>query len=193
MIDALAKNKDLMYALAKAPFSMENSNTETSLPQVKLFSDGGAAPNPGKGAFGVILTRGSYKKEFSQGYQLTTNNRMELRGIIFGLEQLNTKVHVEVYTDSKYVVDGIEKGWAKKWKAKNWYRTKTEKAVNADLWAQLLVLIEKHIVRFHWVKGHNGHYENERCDALATAALQGKNLLPDEGYTTDGKPPLTLL
>ncbi len=152
-------------------------------PEVNIYTDGGADPNPGKGGFGVVMTYKGYKKEFSQGYQLTTNNRMELMAVIFGLEQLKKTSIVRVFSDSKYVVDGISKGWAEKWKSKNWYRTRTEKAINSDLWARLLELISQHIsVTVKWVKGHDGHKENERCDYLATLALNGTNLIEDIGY-----------
>ncbi len=153
------------------------------IPEIDLYSDGGAEPNPGKGGFGVIMTYKGRKKEFSQGYQLTTNNRMELMGVIYGLGQLKTKSIVHVYTDSRYVVDGITKGWAEKWKSKNWFRTKNKKALNYDLWEKLLTLIsEQPEVNFNWVKGHDGHIENERCDELANKALHGNNLLEDTGY-----------
>jgi ribonuclease HI len=153
------------------------------IPEINLYSDGGAEPNPGKGGFGVIMSYKGNKKEFSQGYILTTNNRMELMGVIYGLEKLKTRSIVNVYTDSQYVINGIEKGWAQKWQSKNWFRNKNEKAVNADLWEKLLVLIAAHeSVSFSWVKGHAGHVENERCDALALLALQGHTLLEDVGY-----------
>jgi len=157
--------------------------TEDTYPEVNIYSDGGAEPNPGKGGFGVIMTYKGHKKEFHQGYLLTTNNRMELMGVIFGLEQLKRPSIVSVYSDSKYVVDGISKGWAERWKSKNWYRTGTEKALNFDLWARLLELISKQkSVTFNWVKGHDGHIENERCDQLANIALKGQELLGDFGY-----------
>jgi ribonuclease HI len=157
--------------------------TEEIFPEVNIYTDGGAEPNPGKGGFGVILTYKVHRKEFSQGFLLTTNNRMELKGVIFGLEQLKKPSIVNVYSDSKYVVDGISKGWAEKWKSKNWYRTRTAKAINYDLWEKLLELISKHqSVIFNWVKGHNGHNENERCDELANIALNSKELLEDFGY-----------
>jgi ribonuclease HI len=152
-------------------------------PTVNLYADGGAEPNPGKGGFGVIMSFKGIKREFSQGYELTTNNRMELMGVIYGLERLKTKSIVHVFTDSRYVVDGIEKGWAKRWKTNNWYRTRTEKAINYDLWDKLLILIEaQQEVKFTWIKGHAGHVENERCDELALLALNGNNLLVDSGY-----------
>ncbi len=153
------------------------------IPEVDLYSDGGAEPNPGNGGFGVIMSYKGIKREFSQGYELTTNNRMELMGVIFGLERLKTKSVVNVFTDSRYVIDGIEKGWAERWKSKNWHRTRTEKAINYDLWDKLLTLISTHQkVTFNWVKGHAGHLENERCDELALAALRGDSLLYDTGY-----------
>jgi ribonuclease HI len=153
------------------------------IPEIDLFSDGGAEPNPGKGGFGVIMSYKGIKREFSQGYALTTNNRMELMGVIHGLEKLKTRSIVNVYVDSRYVIDGIEKGWAKKWKSKNWYRTKTEKAINHDLWERLLLLISsQEKVTFNWVKGHAGHVENERCDELAFIALNSDVLLADLGY-----------
>lgn len=151
-----------------------------SIPEIELYSDGGAEPNPGRGGFGVILSYKGISKEFSQGYRYTTNNRMELMGVIFGLEQLKTKSIVNVYCDSRYVVDGIMKGWALKWKSNNWFRTKTEKAVNFDLWDRLLILISNHQeVKFNWVKGHFGHPENEKCDQLANIALNSNTLIED--------------
>lgn len=154
-----------------------------NIPKVTVYSDGGAEPNPGKGGFGVIMIYGEYRKEFSQGYRLTTNNRMELMGVIFALEQLKKPCIVDIYTDSQYVVNGITKGWAQRWRANNWYRTKKEKAINYELWEQLLNLISANVqVKFHWIKGHAGYFENERCDTLATEALNGENLLEDLGY-----------
>lgn len=153
------------------------------IPEIDLYSDGGAEPNPGKGGFGVIMSYKGIKKEFSQGFRLTTNNRMELMGVIYGLERLKTKSRVNVYSDSRYVVDGITKGWAERLKAKNWYRNRTEKVINCDLWERLLNLIsQQEEVKFNWVRGHVGHVENERCDELANIALNGQNLLEDENY-----------
>src|SRR5215831_10580908 len=153
------------------------------VPEIDLYSDGGAEPNPGKGGFGVIMSYKGAKKEFSQGFRLTTNNRMELMGVIYGLERLKTKSIVNVYCDSRYVIDGITKGWAEKWKSKSWYRNKTEKAINCDLWERLLVLISnQQEVKFTWIRGHVGHLENERCDELANIALNSENLIDDTGY-----------
>jgi ribonuclease HI len=162
--------------------NMENMKWE-EIPEIDLYSDGGAEPNPGKGGFGVIMSYKGIKKEFSQGFRLTTNNRMELMGVIYGLERLKTKSVVNVYSDSRYVVDGITKGWAEKWRSNNWYRNKKEKAINCDLWDRLLVLISNQKgVKFNWIRGHIGHSENERCDVLANMALSGEHLVDDTGY-----------
>ncbi len=152
------------------------------LPEVDIFSDGWANPNPWKWAYWVILSYKWIKKEFSAGYKLTTNNRMELTWAITWLEKLTKKSKVNLYTDSQYTINGIELGWAKKWRENNWYRTKTEKAVNFDLWEKLLELVSYHDVKFHWVKWHNGHLENERCDELATLTMNMDNLLDDINY-----------
>jgi ribonuclease HI len=158
----------------------------TEVPEVTIYSDGGAEPNPGKGGFGVIMSYKGIKKEFSQGYALTTNNRMELMGVIYGLERLKTKSIVNVFTDSQYVINGIEKGWAERWRSKNWYRNNNDMAINYDLWDRLLLVIATHEkVKFHWVKGHAGHIDNERCDELAFSALKSDNLLNDTGYESN--------
>ncbi len=157
-------------------------NSNTNMPKIELFSDGGANPNPGKGGYGVILSYKGRKKEIWQGYKLTTNNRMELLGVIEGLTQLKRKSVVTVYTDSQYMANGVQKGWAKKWKKNNWYRNKNEKAINIDLWDRLLELVSKNDVKFVWIKGHNGHPENERCDELASIAMNQKELVDDIGY-----------
>ncbi|MBO0592879.1 ribonuclease HI [Cellulophaga sp. E16_2] len=156
----------------------------TEIPNIELYSDGGAEPNPGKGGYGVILCYKGKQKEFFESFKLTTNNRMELMGVITGLEKLKTKSNVQVYTDSKYVIDGITKGWAKKWKSNGWKKKKNgqAKAINSDLWARLLNVIYKHNVEFNWVKGHSGHTENERCDTLASYGIHSTELKEDNGY-----------
>ena len=130
----------------------------------------------------MVLLYGSARKELSEGYRLTTNNRMEGLAVIKGLEALKEPCEVMLYSDSKYVVDAIEKGWVKRWKANGWYRNKKEKASNVDLWERLLAQLERHQVRFQWVKGHANHPENERCDSLSRAAIAEGNLLEDESY-----------
>ena len=135
--------------------------------QVWMYTDGACSGNPGPGGWGTILKSGGAVKELSGGAASTTNNRMELTAVIAGLEALKYPCRVTVTSDSKYVVDAIQKGWAEKWKAQGWMRNKKEKALNPDLWEKLLGLLAVHEVTFHWVKGHAGHPENERCDELA--------------------------
>ncbi len=143
-----------------------------SLKTVYLYTDGACLGNPGPGGYGVILNYGGIEKELSEGFTDTTNNRMEILGVVKGLSALNQPCHVIVTTDSQYVVNAITKGWAKKWEQNGWMRNKKEPALNADLWKELLPLTDFHEVEFHWVKGHAGHPENERCDALAVAAAK---------------------
>jgi ribonuclease HI len=147
--------------------------------RVVIYTDGGALGNPGPGGYGAVVTENGAAREFSGGYRLTTNNRMELTACIVGLGALEKPSSVVLYSDSKYVVDGITKGWAKRWRANNWMRTKTEKAVNADLWAELLSLCERHDVLFRWVKGHAGIAGNERCDQLVRMQSARSDLPPD--------------
>ena len=158
---------------------------EKGLKFVDLYTDGACSGNPGPGGYGYILKYNGHKKEGSCGYLLTTNNRMEILAVIRGLEALRETCNVNLYSDSKYVIDSITQGWVYKWEANGWMRTKTHKASNSDLWEQLLVLLDEHNVEFHWVKGHAGHPENERCDELAVAAYKGDNLLDDEGYNAE--------
>jgi ribonuclease HI len=147
--------------------------------RVEIYTDGACSGNPGPGGYGVILKSGRHIKEISAGYKNTTNNRMELKAVIKGLSALNKKCNVKIFSDSKYIVDAIQNGWARRWQKNNWYRNKRDKALNPDLWQELLDLIEKHKVEFIWVRGHSGHPENERCDKLAVKAASGKNLLED--------------
>jgi ribonuclease HI len=150
--------------------------------QVSIYTDGACSGNPGPGGYGAVLLYGEHQKELSQGYRLTTNNRMELLAAIVALETLNTPCRVEVFSDSKYVVNAVSKGWAKKWRARGWKRTGNKRPENVDLWQRLLTVLEKHTVAFRWVKGHAGDPMNERCDQLATAALRSPPLKEDEGY-----------
>ena len=135
--------------------------------QVYIFSDGACSGNPGPGGYGVILRCEGKEKELSGNEHQTTNNRMELMGVITGLEALKYPCKVTIQTDSKYVVDGIEKGWAKSWKKNGWIKSDKKPALNSDLWDRLLKLLDIHEVTFTWIKGHAGHPENERCDRLA--------------------------
>ena len=139
---------------------------------VEIFTDGACSGNPGPGGYGAILRFGEHEKELSGGEEHTTNNRMELMAVITALEDLKRPCRVCITTDSKYVVDGIEKGWAKSWRAKGWIKSDKKPAINPDLWGRLLDLIDRHEVEFRWVKGHAGHPENERCDELAVSFYQ---------------------
>ncbi len=146
---------------------------------VTIYSDGACSGNPGPGGYGVILEYNGHRKEISGGYRRTTNNRMELMGAIAGLEALTEPCSVTLVTDSQYVVNGIEKGWAARWRARGWMRNAKERALNPDLWQRLLDLVARHEVRFRWIRGHAGHAENERCDALAVAAASRSDLPED--------------
>ncbi|MBP0000912.1 MAG: ribonuclease HI [Cyanobacteria bacterium SID2] len=155
--------------------------------QVTIYTDGACSGNPGVGGYGTILIYGEHRKELSGGFRRTTNNRMEMMAAIVGLEALKYPCAVSLYADSKYLIDAIKQGWAKRWKANGWRRNKKEMAKNPDLWEQLLELCDRHQVEFFWVKGHSGHPENERCDRLAVAASQQANLPPDEEYEREEK------
>ncbi len=146
-----------------------------------MYTDGAAKGNPGPGGYGVILKYKDKRREISQGYRLTTNNRMELMAVIVGLEAIKQPGwKVRIYSDSKYVVDAVTRGWL--W---NWQKTGFKKKKNVDLWKRFIPLYKKHDVEFKWVKGHAGHPENERCDQMAVAAAGGDNLLTDSGFGTE--------
>jgi ribonuclease HI len=148
-----------------------------------VFSDGGARNNPGPGGYGILIVDGNKRREISGGFNHTTNNRMELMGCIIALRTLaGDNRPISLYTDSSYVVNGINKGWAKNWRRKGWIKSDGKPALNAELWGELLDLIENRDITFNWVKGHAGHPENERCDELAVAASYRKDLPEDEGY-----------
>lgn len=139
------------------------------LTKVNIYTDGACSGNPGPGGWGAILVWGGYEKELSGGAADTTNNRMELTAVIEALRILKRECEVTLTTDSRYVVDGIEKGWAKSWRARGWKKSDGKPALNPELWQQLLELLEIHTVHFVWIKGHAGHEYNERCDRLAVA------------------------
>lgn len=149
---------------------------------IRIFTDGGALGNPGPGGYGIVILDKAGRQELSGGYRNTTNNRMELMGAIVALKQFASPERIVLTTDSKYVVNGIEKGWAKKWRANGWMRTKSEPALNYDLWCTLLELSEFHTLRLKWVKGHAGHKENERCDELVRSMSSRADLPADENY-----------
>ena len=144
---------------------------------IKIYTDGSSRGNPGPGGYGIVLLYKDNRKEISQGYKLTTNNRMELTAVIKALEAIkNDKIKIKIYSDSKYVVESIEKGWIWNWEKKNF-----NKKSNSDLWKVLIPLYKKFNVKFEWVKGHAGNIENERCDELANLA-QERELIDDVGY-----------
>lgn len=155
--------------------------------KVKIFTDGAARGNPnGPGGYGTILQyvdgKGTlHEREYSQGYIKTTNNRMELMAAIVGLEALNRPCQVELYSDSKYLTDAFNQRWVDGWIRKNWTRGKNEPVKNVDLWKRLLAAAAPHSVQYIWVKGHDGHPENERCDCLATSAADGEDRIADPG------------
>lgn len=140
--------------------------------KVMIYTDGACSGNPGPGGWGTILRFGEHEKELSGGEANTTNNRMELMAVIEGLRALKEPCEVELTSDSQYVCNGINKGWAKSWQKNNWIKSDKTKAKNPDLWEELLSLMDKHKVKIIWVRGHNGHPENERCDRLAVAAAE---------------------
>lgn len=145
---------------------------------ITIYTDGSSRGNPGPGGYGAILESGKHMREISQGFRKTTNNRMELLSVIVALETLKKDgEQVVIYSDSKYVVDAVEKGWVFGWMKKNFHGKK-----NGDLWKRFLNVYEKHQVKFKWVKGHNNHPKNERCDELAVEAALGGKLLVDEGF-----------
>ena len=160
-----------------------------SLKKVMIYTDGGCSGNPGPGGYGVILKYEDYSKEISGGFRLTTNNRMELIAAIEGLKTLRYPCDVSLFSDSKYLVEAFNKGWLFNWKKKNWKKSDKKDVLNIDLWEQLYDLSKKHKITFHWVKGHNGHIENERCDRLAVEAANNNNLPPDTLYE-NGNPHL---
>lgn len=140
--------------------------------KVTIYTDGACSGNPGPGGWGAVLQYGAHEKELSGGDPQTTNNKMELTGAIEALRQLREPCEVDLYSDSKYVIDGITKGWAKGWKARGWKKADKTPAKNPELWDALLSLVEYHTVCFHWVKGHADNPHNNRCDELAVAAYQ---------------------
>jgi len=165
-----------------APLVSSKETPGLSLGKVIIYTDGACIRNPGPGGFGAVLKFKSCRKEISGGYRKTTNNRMELMACIEGLKALKKPCSLIIYSDSKYVVNAIEKGWVKRWRSNGWMRTKTESAENVDLWEELLELCDKHKAEFKWVKGHAGNPENERCDQLARQNALKSNLPPDTAY-----------
>ena len=153
-----------------------------ALKTVTIYTDGACSGNPGRGGYGVVLIHGGQRKELAGGFLRTTNNRMEIVAVSVGLQSLKERCAVKLYTDSRYVIDSISKGWAKRWRAKDWKMPGGGIRPNADLWTRLLEQCAQHEVGFIWVRGHASNVENNRCDALAVQAARGESLPADTGY-----------
>jgi len=178
--EALASTKKKRSPKERSATAPEGPGDTTG--KIIVYTDGGCLGNPGPGGYGAVILDREERTELARGFRLTTNNRMELMACIMALDALKTASDVVLHSDSRYVVNGMSKGWARRWRANNWMRTKQDAAENSDLWAKLLDLSDFHRVEFVWVRGHAGHEENERCDTLATGAAEGADLLEDQAY-----------
>lgn len=158
--------------------------------EVVIFTDGACSGNPGPGGCAAILVQEGRRTELSRGFRWTTNNRMELSGAILALRTLDRRSHVDIHTDSRYVMDAFDKDWIRRWKTNGWRTTSKTPVQNIDLWTELDALLARHESCFHWVKGHSNHPENTRCDVLAVAASTGLPLLVDAEYEKDNPLPV---
>ncbi len=154
--------------------------------RVTIYTDGACLGNPGPGGYGTVLLCEGSRRELSGGYRWTTNNRMEIMAVLAGLRSLKEPCRVTLYSDSRYVVNAMSKGWARNWREMGWRKRDKAPALNPDLWAEMLDLSGRHQVEYRWVKGHAGDPENERCDELAVAAASGADLGRDDGYEQKG-------
>lgn len=150
--------------------------------KVEIYTDGSSRGNPGPGGYGTVIQYGPHRKELSAGFRKTTNNRMEILAAVAGLEALTQSCAVTIHSDSKYLVNAMSKGWLRAWKSRGWVKKDKQPVKNVDLWERLVRASNGHEVEWRWVKGHAGHKENERCDALATAAAGGRGLAEDAGF-----------
>jgi ribonuclease HI len=162
--------------------SSSTASTAVTQSRVVMYTDGACKGNPGVGGYSAILISGAHRKEVSGGFRRTTNNRMELLGVIMGLEALTRPCAVQVCSDSAYICNAMNQGWALKWQLQGWMRNKKERAENPDLWERLLDLCQTHVVEFHWVRGHAGNTENEHADKLAVRAAEQADLPADAYY-----------
>jgi ribonuclease HI len=182
------ETKDQPVPVAQPTRSMPSAyQAELDAGKVVIFTDGASIGNPGPGGYGVVQLFGKERKELSAGFRCTTNNRMELLACIVALRGLNRPAPVIIFSDSRYVVNAVEKGWARRWQKNGWMRLPDEngrpqRAENSDLWEEMLNLLDRFTVDFRWVKGHASNLENERCDRLAVEAAHGRSLPPDPGY-----------
>ncbi len=172
-----------MVYLEGGILTMDDGNR--ALPDVTIYTDGCCLGNPGPGGYGVVLLHGQRRKELSGGFRRTTNNRMELRAALTGLQRLKKRCRVTLYTDSRYLVDAVNQGWIGSWRKNGWQRKGTP-IPNADLWQELLKLWDQHDVTLVWVRGHAGNPENERCDQLSKEAARQPGLPVDTGYMQAG-------
>ncbi|RZB33294.1 MAG: ribonuclease HI [Desulfobacteraceae bacterium Eth-SRB2] len=181
-MDSFEGNGEAIYEQTATTYlsQITYSEIENSGANVIIYTDGGSLGNPGPGGFAAVIIKGKKIYEISGGYRLTTNNRMELMACVSALESIKPQSSVTLYSDSRYVVDAIAKGWAKRWQANSWMRNKTEPAKNSDLWKRLLDLCEQSSVDFKWIKGHANIPGNERCDQLAKQAAMSNELTPDK-------------
>ena len=181
-MDSFEGNGEIIYERTATTYlsQITYSEIENSGANVIIYTDGGSLGNPGPGGFAAVIIKGKKIYEISGGYRLTTNNRMELMACVSALESIKPQSSVILYSDSRYVVDAIAKGWAKRWQANSWMRNKTEPAKNSDLWKRLLDLCDQSSVDFKWIKGHANIPGNERCDQLAKQAAMSNELTPDE-------------
>ena len=168
------------------PTRSTRSDHDPSL--VIVYTDGACIGNPGPGGYGIVILHNGERRELSSGFRHTTNNRMEMLAAVVALENFGARARVLLHSDSRYVVDAIEKGWARKWKANRWMRNAKEPAINPDLWERMLTVVDLHDVRFQWVRGHAGNPENERCDVLATSAARRGGWPADESYERGPSP-----
>ncbi|GAB6113330.1 ribonuclease HI [Desulfomicrobium salsuginis] len=173
-----------MTAPAQRPDDSDKKAPEPGC-EVTVYTDGSSLGNPGPGGWAAILAWGDVKKEISKGYHETTNNRMEIRGVIHALSELTRPCTVHVHTDSRYVCDAVAKRWIAGWVRNGWLTSAKKPVKNRDLWERLIPLLKKHKVHFHWIKAHNGHPENERCDELAKNAAMATGRVTDEGYRSE--------
>lgn len=175
----------LLTASASDDVAQKQASRETGA-DVTIYTDGSSLGNPGPGGWAAILIWGDRRKEISKGYLETTNNRMEIRGVIHALSLLTRPCTVHVHTDSRYVCDAVTKRWIASWIRNGWKNASKKPVKNRDLWERLIPLLGKHAVHFHWVKAHDGHPENERCDELAKMAARSSGREPDLGYAPEG-------